>query len=489
MGSREKMTEYVEKRASLDAAEAADKACRRRIQMLLDDASFVELDSLAESRGLAFGFERPKVAGDGVVTGYGTINGRLVYVAAQDPSVYGGSIGQMHAVKISKAVQMAVAANVPFIGLYETGGSRIEEGIVGLEALGGLIADLTDASGEIPLLAGVFGSCAGGAALLAGASDFVLMTDEKAGISMNGPLVISAVENKGTDNAASVGNAAVHTEKTGLAAFKAANEAELIGTMKALFNYLPDCADGFTMPAAATDDANRTDTALDDLAAGLDQGYQVRDVIASVLDQGSMLETYSAFATGMVTAFGSLDGSTVGVVANAANRIDADMAAKAIRMVEFCDAFSIPLITITDSEGYVISQQAEEDGLVIAASNLMRSFQQATMPRIGLIIGKAYGTAYLTMNSKSSGADVVYAWPTAEIAALSSDTAAHIVYRKEIAASTDPATARQTFVDKYASEVASPYVAAGLAHVDEVIQPAATRPRLISALNMLTAAY
>ncbi len=489
MGSREKMTEYVEKRASLGAVEAADKACRRRIQMLLDEASFVELDSLAESRGLAFGFERPKVAGDGVVTGYGTIDGRLVYVAAQDPSVYGGSIGQMHALKISKAVQMAAAAGVPFIGLYETGGSRIEEGIVGLESLGALIADMTDASGEIPLIAGVFGPCAGGAALLAGTSDFVFMTGDKAVISMNGPLVISAVENKGAENAAAVGNATVHTESTGLAAYKAADETELIGAMKALFNYLPDCAEGFMMPGDETDDVNRTDSALDDIAAGLDQGYQVRDIIASVLDQESMFETYAAYAPGMVTAFGRLGGTVVGVVANAAARIDADMAAKAIRMVEFCDAFAIPLITVTDSEGYVISQQAEEDGLVIAATNLMRTFQQAAMPRIGLIIGKAYGTAYLTMNSKSSGADVVYAWPTAEIAALSADTAAHIIYRKEIAAASDPASARQNFVDKYADEVASPYVAAGLAHVDEVIPPAATRPRLISALNMLTSAY
>lgn len=489
MGSREKMTEYVDRKASLSDIQSAGKACRQRIQLLLDEDSFVELDSMAESRGLAFGFERPKVAGDGVVTGYGTIDGRLVYIAAQDPEVYGGSIGQMHALKISKAVQLAVSASVPFIGLYETGGSRIEEGIVGLEALGALIADMTDASGEIPMLAGVFGPCAGGAALLAAASDFVFMTDDKSGISMNGPLVISAVENKGVDNAAKVGNAAVHTESTGLASFKASDEASLLAEMKKLFSYLPDCADGFSFQYEADDDANRTDDMLDQLAQDMDHGYDIRNVLSTVFDQGSLMETSAAFAPGMVTSFGRLDGTVAGIVACASARLDADMAAKAIKMVEFCDAFAIPLITFTDCEGFVISQQAEEDGLVLAASNLMRSFQISEMPRIGVIIGKAYGTAYLTMNSKSSGADMVYAWPTAEIAAVSSDTAAHIVYRKEIAESADPAAARHEFVEKYASEVASPYVAAALAHVDEIIQPAATRPRLISALEMLTAAY
>ena len=357
-------------------------------------------------------------------------------------------------------------------GLYETGGSRIDEGIVGLEALGSLIADLTDASGEIPLLAGVFGPCAGGAALLAGSSDFVFMTREKSGISMNGPLVIAAVDSKPADYAANIGNAQVHAESTGLASFVEDDEASLLARMKSLFAYLPDCADGFIFQTDVPDDPNRSDAALDELAASMDQGYDVRSILTSVFDEGSLLETSAAFAPGLVTAFGLLDGTVTGIVAGTSVRIDADMAAKAIKMVEFCDAFAIPVITLTDSEGFVIGEQAEKDGLVLAASNLMRSFQTASMPRIGLIIGKAYGTSYLTMNSKSSGADLVYAWPTAEIAALPSDTAAHILYRKEIAASSDPAAARQQFVDKYASEIASPYIAAGLAHVDEIIQPA-----------------
>lgn len=488
MGSREKMTEYMEKRVSLDNNRSSDNVCRNRIQKILDESSFVELDSLVESRGLAFGFARPKMAGDGVVTGYGTIDGRLVYIAAQDPEIYGGSIGQMHARKICKAIDLAYAAKVPFIGMYDTGGARIEEGIVGLEGVGELIAQLNSVSGEIPVIAAVFGPCAGSVSFAAAASDFVLMTDKKAGIFMNGPMVVSAVEGKSID-VEGIGGAAVHASSTGLASFTAADEDSLLGQLKYLLQYLPDCADGFTLPEAATDDPNRTDATLDQMANTLDQGCDVRTVITSVLDSQSFLETYAAFAPGLVTGLGRLDGQVVGLMANQDKRLDADMSAKAIRLIELCDNFRIPLLTLTNAEGFVISRQAEKDGLVIAGANLMRAFTLATMPRIGLILGKAIGTAYLTMNSKSCGADMVFAWPTAEIAVVNADTAAHIVYRKEIAAAADPAKARQEFTDKYATEIASPYIAAALGHVDEIIRPSATRPRLISALNMLTAAY
>ncbi|MEA4888446.1 MAG: carboxyl transferase domain-containing protein [Clostridiaceae bacterium] len=488
MGSREKMTGYMEKRASLDVVHAAADVCRRRIGQLLDPQSFVELDSLVEARGLTFGFNRPKVAGDGVVTGYGTLNGRMVYLAAQDPSVYGGSIGQMHAEKIAKAVQLACEAQVPFIGLYDTGGARIEEGVLGLEGLGCLLSALDDASGQIPLIAAVFGPCAGGAAFAAAASDFVLMSEKGSGLFMNGPMVVSAAENKTLD-AAAVGGARIHAEKTGLAALTAPDEDSLIALVRQLMPFLPDSGEGFLGCESPDDDPNRTETRLDELAANLDQGYDMREVINLVVDSSGFLELFPSFAVGMVTGLAKLDGITVGVLAQAEPRITADMAGKAAKLVGLCDRLNLPLITFTDAEGYAIGLAQEQGGLIQAGADLMKAMLRLETAHVGVIIGKAIGTAYLTFNSKNCGADLVYAWPTAEIAVVGPDTAAHIIYRKEIAASADPITARTEFASRYADEVASPYVAASLGHVDEVIQPSATRPRLISALEMLTTAY
>lgn len=487
MGSREKMSAYVEKRAALDAARAQSNACRQRINQLLDEDSFVELDSLVEARGVSFGFSREPVAGDGVVTGYGTIDGRLVYVAAQDPDVYGGSIGQMHAEKICKAVELACTAQVPFIGLYETGGARIEEGIVGLEGLGQLLSTLDAASGEIPLIAAVYGPCAGGGAYAAAMSDFVIMTEEKAGLFMNGPMVISGVENKAIEPSA-IGGAAVHSQETGLSTLVAKDEADLAGQLKMLLNYLPDNADGFIYPQDSQDDPNRTDAALDDIAATMDQGYDMRQVVRSVVDQDSFLELSPDYASGMICGLARLDGVTVAVMANAESRMSKAMGEKAVKLLETCERFRLPLITMTDAEGFEISLAAEKGGLLQAGASLMKAVLQSSVPRVGLIVGKAIGAAYLTMSSKSCGTDMVYAWPTAEIAIVNADTAAHIVYRKDIAASEDLANARKDFVDKYAQEIAGADVAAKLGHVDEVIQPAASRPRLISALQMLTLA-
>ena len=488
MGSREKMTGYVEKRASLDAAHAEADVCRRRIRQLLDPQSFVELDSLVEARGQSFGFSRPKVAGDGVVTGYGTLDGRRVYLAAQDPAVYGGSIGQMHAEKIGKALQLAVEAQVPFIGLYDTGGARIDEGILGLEGLGYLLASLEEASGQIPLVAAVFGPCAGGAAFAAAASDFVLMSEQGSGLFMNGPMVVSAVENK-TLTPADIGGARIHAAKTGLATLTAADEAGLISLIGQLMPYLPDSAAGFYSYGEQTDDPNRTDARLDEIAAGMDAGYDMREVIGLVTDTGSFLELSAAYAPGLVTGLARLDGMTVGILAQAEPRLTVAMADKILRLTGICDRLNLPLITFADAEGYAIGLAQEQGGLIRAGAEVMKAFLQLDVPRIGVVVGKAIGTAYLTFCSKSCGADLVYAWPTAEIAVVNADTAAQIVYRKEIAAAADPISARAGFVQRYADEIASPYLAASLGHVDEVIRPSATRPRLISALDLLTSAY
>lgn len=488
MGSREIMSEYKEMRESVKASQPADDACRKRISQLLDDESFVELDSLVKSRGISFGFSREAVAGDGVVTGWGTIDGRQVFVAAQDPAVYGGSISQAHAEKICKAIDLAVTARVPFIGLWETGGARIDEGIVALEGLGDLLASLNAASGEIPLVAGIFGPCVGGAAMAAAACDFVLMSKENSGMYMNGPMVISGVENRQIE-ASDIGGAEIHSKETGLAALIADDESSLIGQIRLLFDYLPDCMDGFIYPVDSEDDPNRTDADLTNLAEHLDSGYSMYDVINSVFDNDSFLEISSGYAGGIITGLARLDGTVAGVLANASPRFDAAMTRKAKRMVQFCERFNLPLVTLTDAEGFAISAAEEKSGLIQAGSDLLQAVISTTVPRISVIVGKAIGTAYLVMSSKNCGADIVYAWPTAEIAIVGADTAAHIIYRKDIAASDNPAQARGKFVEKYAREIASPNVAAALGHVDEVIDPASTRPRLISALNMLTQAY
>lgn len=488
MGSRERMSEYKEMRQAKEASLPADDVCRKRISLLLDEASFVELDSLVKGRGIAFGFSREAVAGDGVVAGWGTIDGRQVFIAAQDPAVYGGSIGQMHAEKICKAIELARDARVPFIGLWETGGARIDEGIVALEGLGGILASLNAASGEIPLLAAVFGPCVGGAAMAAAACDFVLMCEEKSGLYMNGPMVISGVENKNIA-AADIGGAKVHSSETGLAAFVAADETDLLGHVRLLLDYLPDCMDGFIYPGDSDDDPNRTDANLDQIAADLDSGYAMHEIITSVCDRDSFLEISASYAGGLITGLARFDGSVTGILANAAPRLDVAMTRKARRLIDLCERFNLPLVTLTDAEGFAISLAEEKNGLIQAGSDLLQAMLAASVPRISVIVGKATGTAYLALSSKTCGADLVYAWPTAEIAIVGADTAAHIIYRKEIAASADPARARGEFVEKYAREIAGPEVAASLGHVDEIIEPAATRPRIISAINMLTQAY
>jgi len=488
MGSREKMTGYTAKRASMDTARAGSDICRRRIGQFLDQDSFVELESLVTANGLTFGPERKKAAGDGVVMGYGTIDGRMVYLAAQDPDVHGGSIGKAHADKIARALQLACDAQVPFIGLYDTGGARIEEGILGLEGLGNLLASLNASAGLIPRIAAVYGPCAGGAACAAALSDFVLMADKGSGLFMNGPMVVSAHENKSIA-AADIGGSAVHAQKTGLASLTASDEAGLAERIKLLMAYIPDSGMGFIQPVDGPDDPNRTEDRLDELAATLDDGYDMREIVRLTVDTDSFLELSDRYAPGMVTGLARLGGRTVGVLAQAERRVSQAMAAKAVRLAGLCQKLNLPLITFVDAEGYTIGLSDEWNGLVQSGADLMQAMLQLDIPRLAVIVGKAIGTAYLTFSGKSCGTDLVYAWPTAEIAVVNADTAAHIIYRKEIAAAADPITARTDFVRKYEDEIASPYVAASLGHVDEVILPSATRPRLISALDMLTTAY
>jgi len=486
MGSKDRMAGFAGRMT--DKAPKQGAVCRNRLAALLDADSFVEIDARVRSSGVTFGFEREASDGDGVVAGYGTIDGRPVYVAAQDPEVHGGSIGRMHAGKIAKVIRLAIQARAPFVGMYDSGGARIEEGVLALDGMGEILGALSAASGDIPTIAAVMGPCPGGLAVAAAQSDFVLMCGPKAGLYMNGPAVVAASERK-TLEPSVIGGAGVHTEETGLAAFAFEGEAECAAGIRQLLGYLPDSADAPVFPFDGRDDANRTDEGLDRLAESMDAGYDMHAVIASVMDAGSVLETSAAYAPGMFTGFARLTGYNVGVVANAEPLMDADMASKAARFVRLCDAFSIPLITFTDAAGFKIGTAYEKSPMIRETAGMSSAFADCSIPRLGVIVGKAYGTAFAAMNSKQTGADMVYAWPTADIGVVSADVAANIIYRKEIGASENPMSARAGFVARYADEVTAPHVAASLGLVDEIIQPAATRPRLASALDMLVSAY
>ncbi len=486
MGSKDRMAGFVGRMT--DKAPKQGAVCRNRLAALLDEDSFVEIDARVRSSGVTFGFEREASDGDGVVAGYGTIDGRPVYVAAQDPEVHGGSIGRMHAGKIAKVIRLAIQARAPFIGMYDSGGARIEEGVLALDGMAEVLGALDAASGDIPTIAAVMGPCAGGLAVAAAQSDFVLMCGSRAGLYMNGPAVVAASERKTLDPSV-IGGAAVHTVETGLAAFAYENEAACAAGIRQLLGYLPDSADAPVFPFDGRDDANRTDDGLDRMAEAMDAGYDMRAVITSVMDTGSVMEISAAYAPGLFTGFARLTGYNVGIVANADPLMDADMAAKTARFVRLCDAFSVPLITFTDAAGFKIGTAYEKSPVIRETAGMTAAFAGCSIPRLGVIVGKAYGTAFAAMNSKQTGADMVYAWPTADIGVVSADVAANIIYRKEIGASENPMSARADFVARYADDVTAPHVAASLGLIDEIIQPAATRPRLASALDMLVSAY
>ncbi len=486
MSSREKMNEFVQKKSSVSDTENRAKSgvCIERIRSLLDKESFVEVNQFVQSRGFSFGFDREKIDGDGVITGYGTVSGRLVFVASQDPTVYAGSMGQMHAEKISGIIQMAIQSKSPFIGIYDTGGARIEEGILALEGLAGVLSSLNEASAQIPTFAAIMGPCPGGSAFAASLSHFRIMAKTASGLYMNGPSITAATEGKPIEPS-EIGGAFIHSTKTGLATVVCDDETGCMQSIKTLLEYLPDHPDDIAVDDETNDDPNRVESRLDEIADSLDQGYDMAEIIQLVADKESVFEISKEYATGMITAFAKLDGFTVGIIANKLPRMDSPMAKKATALIAFCDTFQIPVISFVDCEGFAIGIEKEHSDIIFSGAELYRAMDSSCSPRIGILVGKAIGSAYLTLASKQSGCDFVFAWPTAEIAVVSPDTAANIIYRKEIAVSPNPIAARADFTNKYSKEIASAYVASSLGHVDEVIMPSSTRPRLISSLQVL----
>lgn len=462
---------------------------RERLEKLFDSGSFVEIDAFVEARSIEFDMQKKKVAGDGVVTGYGNIDGRLVYASAQDFTVIGGSLGEMHAKKITKVMDMAVKMGAPFISINDSGGARIEEGIDALSGFGDIFFRNTLASGVVPQISVIMGPCAGGAVYSPAITDFIFMVENTSQMFITGPQVIKAVTGEDV-TFEKLGGADTHNSISGVAHFKCSGEDECLENIKKLISFLPDNNLSDAPLYQSSDDMNRASAELDDIIPeGANKPYNMIDIITHIVDDGNFFEIQKHFAKNIIIGFGRLNGSTVGIIANQPNNmagsLDVNSSDKAARFVRFCDAFNIPIVTFTDVPGYLPGVGQEHSGVIRHGAKLLYAFSEATVPKINVIVRKAYGGAYIAMNSKHLGADMVFAWPTAEIAVMGPDGAANIIFRKEIAQAADPVAARNQKIEEYRDKFSNPYIAAARGYVDDVIEPATTRPRLINALDML----
>ncbi|ABN51934.1 MAG TPA: methylmalonyl-CoA carboxyltransferase [Hungateiclostridium thermocellum] len=469
--------------------DAGKMTARERIQALFDENSFVEIDTFVETRSIDFDMQKKKVPGDGVVTGYGSIDGRLVFVAAQDFTVIGGSLGEMHAAKITKVMDMAMKMGAPFISINDSGGARIEEGIDALKGFGDIFYRNTLASGVIPQISVIMGPCAGGAVYSPAITDFIFMVDKTSQMFITGPQVIKSVTGEDV-TFEKLGGAETHNSISGVAHFRSSSEKECIEQIKKLISYLPDNNLSDVPIVPTQDDINRiTDNLVDIIPQDSNKPYDMMEIITSVVDNGDFFEIQKDFAKNIIIGFGRMNGGTVGIVANqpkvAAGVLDVNSSDKAARFVRFCDAFNIPIITFTDVPGYLPGVGQEHSGVIRHGAKLLYAFSEATVPKINVIVRKAYGGAYIAMNSKHLGADMVFAWPSAEIAVMGPEGAANIIFKKDIAAADDPMETRKRLIEEYREKFSNPYVAASRGYVDDVIDPATTRIRLISALEML----
>ncbi len=469
--------------------DAGKKTARERINALLDENSFVEVNAFAETRSIDFDMQKKTVPGDGVVTGYGSINGRLVFISSQDFTVIGGSLGEMHAKKITNVMDMAIKTGAPFISINDSGGARIEEGIDALKGFGEIFSRNTHASGVIPQISVIMGPCAGGAVYSPAITDFVFMVENTSQMFITGPQVIKAVTGEDvTFN--ELGGANAHNSKSGVAHFMSENEDQCIEKIKKLISFLPDNNLSDVPYEENNDDINRiVDSLTDIIPEDSNKPYDAMEIITSIVDDGDFFEIQKHFAKNIIVGFGRMNGKTVGIVANQpkflAGVLDVNSSDKAARFVRFCDSFNIPIISFTDVPGYLPGVNQEHSGIIRHGAKLLYAFAEATVPKINIIVRKAYGGAYIAMNSKHLGADMVFAWPTAEIAVMGPDGAANIIFRKEIGNADDPIATRNKLIDEYRDKFSNPYIAAARGYVDDVIEPASTRIRLISALEML----
>lgn len=462
---------------------------RERINLLFDDKSFVEIDKFVKHRSTNFGMENVDAPADGVVTGYGTVDGRLVFVYAQDFTVIGGSLGEMHANKIAKIQDMALKMGAPIIGMNDSGGARIQEGVDALSGFGKIFYRNTISSGVIPQISVIMGPCAGGAVYSPAITDFIFMIENTSMMFITGPEVIKSVTGEEVTQEA-LGGAMTHNKISGVAHFVDKTEAECIERIKELLSFLPSNNLEKAPIYEANDNINRIEEVLNEIIPeNPNKPYDMKEIIKILADEGGFFEVQPLFAQNIITGYIRLNGKTIGVVANQpkvlAGCLDINASDKAGRFIRNCDAFNIPLLNLVDVPGFLPGTGQEYGGIIRHGAKMLYAYSEATVPKVTLILRKAYGGAYIAMCNKELGADQVFAWPNAEIAVMGPDGAANIIFKNDIANSEDPIAARAEKIEEYKNTVANPYIAAQRGYVDDVIVPSTTRPRLISAFDML----
>jgi acetyl-CoA carboxylase carboxyltransferase component len=499
MSTEQKIREMQNKKRSLQQGGGVSRiekqhksgklTARERIEKLVDPGSFAEVDSFVTHRCTEFGMEKENAPADGVIIGYATINNRPVYLYSQDFTVRGGSLGEMHAKKITKIMDMAMKMGCPILCINDSGGARIQEGIDSLSGYGEIFFRNTMASGVIPQISVILGPCAGGAVYSPALTDFIFMVDHISKMFITGPQVVQAATGEQVTEE-DLGGAQTHNQVSGVAHFKYSTEEECFTGIRSLLSYLPQNNLEDTLIYNSNDDLNRLAPELNSIIPdNPNKSYDVKEVIRHIVDNGEFLEVQSLFAQNIVVGFARLNGRSIGLIANQpkvkAGALDIDASDKAARFIRFCNCFNVPIVTLTDVPAFLPGIDQEYNGIIRHGAKLLYVYSEATVPKVNVILRKAYGGAYIAMSSKHLGTDLVYAWPTAEIAVMGPEGAANIIFRKEIEKAEDPVAKRQEKIQEYRDRFTNPYAAAARGYIDDVIEPEATRPRLISALEML----
>ncbi len=487
---REQRAEAGGGAARVEKQHAAGKmTARERVEFLLDEGSFEEFDKLVEHRSHDFGMEKEIYPGDGVVTGHGLIDGRTVFVFAQDFTVFGGSLSETYAEKICKIMDLAMKVGAPIIGLNDSGGARIQEGVVSLGGYADIFLRNTLASGVVPQISCIMGPCAGGAVYSPAITDFNIMVKDTSYMFITGPDVIKTVTHEDVTKE-ELGGASTHSSKSGVAHFAADSDEHALRMVRELLSFIPSNNTDDAPRITPSDRAERNEPKLNSIVPeASNQPYDIREVIDLIVDDGYFFEVHRDYAMNIVVGFGRLDGKPVGIVANQpaflAGVLDIDSSVKGARFVRFCDCFNIPIVTFEDVPGFLPGISQEHGGIIRQGAKLLYAYAEATVPKVTVITRKAYGGAYCVMGSKHIRTDINFAWPTAEIAVMGAEGAVDILYRKELSEAADKVSARRARVTELEDKFASPYVAAERGFIDEVIEPAQTRPKLIRALALL----
>ena len=461
---------------------------RERMEALFDDDTFVEINDMMTSRAVDFGMDKKKILGDGVITGYGKIHGRIVFASSQDFTVSGGSLGEVQAMKICRVMDKALEMKVPFISINDSGGARIEEGIDSLAGYGEIFYRNTLASGVIPQISVIMGPCAGGACYSPSICDFIFMTESTSQMYITGPAVVQSVTGEEVSSA-DLGGAAVHSAVSGVAHFIYKDDLQCLNGVRRLVGYLPQ--NNKERPLAVSGRESNLCGKLADIVPGDNKkAYNVHDVIAAFIDENSFMEVQPDFAKNIVVGFARLAGNAIGIIANQsaymAGSLEINASDKAARFIRFCDSFNIPLLTLVDVPAFLPGSQQEHGGIIRHGAKLLYAYSEATVPKVSIIMRKAYGGAYIAMNSKGTGADIVYAWPIAEIAVMGAEGAVSIIGTKVIQSAENPSAKKKQLLEEYNEKFMNPYIAVQHGYIDEVILPQETKQKLVEAFDMLS---